>query len=77
VFIKTKGINPADLINALRARKISKVHLAETKISRVDLGYSINSVFESNSIYRTIKMLVNYVLSTFKIGDSLEFLAEK
>lgn len=76
-FVKTKGINPADLINSYKSRKIQKSNSTDPVLNRVDFGYSINSKFESNSASRGVKKIANMILNFFKIGDSLEFLAEK
>ena len=76
-LVKTKGINPADFINAYKREKIHRSDSSEQMTNRVDLGYSINSVFERNCASRIVKKVVNAFLNTFKIGDSLEFLAEK
>ena len=77
VFIKTKGINPADLLNSFKVKKLPKSGSTEPVCNRVNLGYSINSVFERNSILELVKRIANFVLNFCKIGDSLEFLAER
>ena len=76
-FVKTKGINPADLINRFKGRELQNSNANQPILNRVDFGYSINSIFEKNSASRGIKKIVNKILNFFNIGDSLEFLAEK
>jgi 2-polyprenyl-3-methyl-5-hydroxy-6-metoxy-1,4-benzoquinol methylase len=76
-FVKTKGINPADIINSYKAKKNQRTDSIEPFKNRVDLGYSINSFFERNIASRIVKGIVNSILNLLKIGDSLEFLAGK
>jgi 2-polyprenyl-3-methyl-5-hydroxy-6-metoxy-1,4-benzoquinol methylase len=76
-FVKTKGINPADAINFYKIKKRQRTDSFEQMSNRVDLGYSINSVFERNFALRIIKRTINSVLNLFKIGDSIEFLANR
>jgi len=76
-FVKTKGINPADAINFYKIKKRQRSDSFEQMSNRVDLGYSINSVFERNFALRIIKRTINSVLNLFKIGDSIEFLANR
>jgi 2-polyprenyl-3-methyl-5-hydroxy-6-metoxy-1,4-benzoquinol methylase len=75
--VKTKGINPADLINSLRSRKSIKSGPEKQTSNRVELGYSINSAFEKNSAARNVKRMVNTLLSALALGDSMEFLAKR
>ncbi len=75
--VKTKGINPADFINNLRSRESIKSVSEKQTLNRVELGYSINSVFEKNSAARIVKRMVNALLNAFGLGDSMEFLAKR
>ena len=76
VSVKTKGINPTDLIMNIKfARSADDIKVPS--FNRVELGYSLNSFFERNTASKLVKKLVNYFLSFLRAGDSLEFLVEK
>jgi len=75
--VKTKGFNPSDIINYVRDFQIRNKTSKKSSTDRVALGYSINSILEGNFALRVIKVLINFVLSIFKSGDSIEFLVKK
>ena len=76
-MLKSTGLNPVDLINCVGKINLRNSNSKPCKISRVDGGYAINSVFESRKILSIIKRAVNQALTIVGIGDSLNFLAEK
>jgi 2-polyprenyl-3-methyl-5-hydroxy-6-metoxy-1,4-benzoquinol methylase len=75
--VRTKGINPADLINSLRDGELIEGSSVKQTLNRVELGYSINSIFEKNIVLHIVKKIVNALLSSLKLGDSMEFLGAK
>ena len=77
VQVNTKGINPADLINNLKNSMSMKSNSEKQTLNRVELGYSINSIFEKNTASRIVKKIVNGLLISLKLGDSMEFIGKK
>jgi 2-polyprenyl-3-methyl-5-hydroxy-6-metoxy-1,4-benzoquinol methylase len=75
--LRTKGFNPSDIINYVRASQIRNKTSKQSSTDRVALGYSINSILEGNFALRVVKLMTNFVLSLLKSGDSIEFLVKK
>ena len=77
ISIKSRGINPYDLITKYRIKikvgKGSKI----SDLGRVDFGYNLNSTFSKNLVMRVIKNLIMAILGKTNLGDSLEFSAIK
>lgn len=77
ILIGSTGFNPIDIINLLRFKVDKQKSSDRNDIDRVSGGYAINSVFESRKTLALVKKLINRILTIFRIGDSLVFLAEK
>ena len=77
ISIKSRGINPYDLISKFRFISNSKSRRNISELGRVDFGYNLNSKFSKNLIMRTLKNIVMAFLGKTNIGDSLVFSAVK
>ena len=77
ISIKSRGINPYDLISKFRFISNSKTSRNISELGRVDFGYNLNSKFSKNLIMRTLKNIVMAFLGKTNIGDSLVFSAVK
>jgi 2-polyprenyl-3-methyl-5-hydroxy-6-metoxy-1,4-benzoquinol methylase len=77
ISIKSRGLNPYDLISKFRFKSNSKHSRDTPELGRVDFGYSLNSTFSKNLIMRVLKNIIMAFLSKTNIGDSLVFTAVK
>jgi SAM-dependent methyltransferase len=77
ISIKSRGINPYDLISMFRNKLKQKEKSNKPDLGRVDFGYNLNSTFSKNLIMRTLKGLIMAFLGKTNIGDSLVFSAVK
>ena len=77
ISVRSKGLNPYDLISSISSSFGRKV-VSDNKVSgRVDYGYKLNTKFSKNALTRVIKSQINLVLGLLNRGDSLEFRAVK
>ena len=77
ISIKSRGINPYDLISKYRDKLKQGGKSNKPDLGRVDYGYNLNSTFSRNLIMRTLKSLIMAFLGKTNIGDSLVFSAVK
>lgn len=85
VSVSTEGVNPFEIIHALRHRNKSPSNekkQAETKSSelafdRVDTSYELNLALSKSTSRRAVKNLLNYLLNVTRLGDSIKIRAEK
>jgi hypothetical protein len=69
---RTQAVNPAELLAALR-RGGPQLDPG----SRVDSGYRLNEALSANARGAAVKRLVNFVLSSTRLGDSIRLLARR
>lgn len=82
VSISTQGVNPFEIIHALRHRDKPKSKPEETQPSeadfdRVDTAYELNFALSKSTSRRAVKNLLNYLLSITRLGDSIKIRAER
>lgn len=77
ISIKSRGINPYDLIFKLRVKFKLESKSNKPDLGRVDFGYNLNSTFSRNIFMRFLKELVMVILNKTNFGDSLIFTAVK
>lgn len=82
--VSTEGINPFEIIHALRRgkslqneREQESNETAEPVFDRVETGYELNAALSNSTSRRAIKNLLNNVLDVTRLGDSLKIWAEK
>ena len=77
ISIKSRGINPYDLISKYRRKLKPGGSSTMPDLGRVDFGYNLNSTFSKNIIMRVLKNIIMTFLGKTNIGDSLVFTAIK
>jgi 2-polyprenyl-3-methyl-5-hydroxy-6-metoxy-1,4-benzoquinol methylase len=77
ISIKSRGINPYDLISKYRRNLKSSAGTNMPDLGRVDFGYSLNATFSRSIIMKIFKNVINAILGKTNIGDSLLFMAIK
>ncbi len=77
ISVKSRGLNPYDLITKFRIASKSKRSQNVNDLGRVDFGYNLNSTFSKNFVMRAIKVMITAILAKTNIGDSLVFSAVK
>jgi SAM-dependent methyltransferase len=79
VRVAAEGINPFELLQALRTAKRSEVGEPEQPAStdRVATGYQLNEALMASPMRRRVKTALNGLLNLGRLGDSLKIWAEK
>lgn len=77
VSVKSRGLNPYDLISKFRSVTNSNPSSHAPGLGRVDFGYNLNSTFTKSAKMRFLKHIVMAFLAKTNIGDSLVFTAKK
>ena len=73
--VVTEGVNPAEILGALRGRAAPSAHAASAE--RVKTGYELNEFLAASPSRRALKGFANGVLRACRLGDSLKIRAEK
>lgn len=84
VRVLTQGVNPFEIIHALRNGKNlpdkEKSEIEESvklPFNRVEKGYELNAALLNSASRRAVKNLLNNLLNVTHLGDSLKIWAEK
>jgi 2-polyprenyl-3-methyl-5-hydroxy-6-metoxy-1,4-benzoquinol methylase len=77
IEINSRGFNPYDVLKTMRGKFTSCNKKNTVDLGRVQLGYELVDALGKNSFLRFMRDSINWVLSFFHIGDSLEFRAIK
>jgi hypothetical protein len=81
--VSAQGVNPFEIIRALRNGKKSFAVDKENKnndektFNRVETAYELNAALSSSGTRRAVKNLLNRMLGISRLGDSLKIWAEK
>jgi SAM-dependent methyltransferase len=75
--VATEGVNPYELLQALRRRKPQEEAAQQQSNARVESAYSLNEALMANPSRRLLKNALNNLLNIGRIGDSLKIRAEK
>ncbi len=76
VRILTQGVNPFEIVHALRFGNNKSRQNAEIQ-SEPTTAYELNSALSKSTSRRAVKNLLNYLLNITRLGDSLKIWAEK
>ena len=76
VGIATEGVNPYELLQALRGRS-PQGETGQQSNARVESAYSLNEALMASPSRRLLKSALNNLLNLGRIGDSLKIRAEK
>ncbi len=81
--VSTQGVNPLEIIHALRNGKVLQAEKKEINktdertFNRVETGYELNAALSASASRRAVKNLLNRMLDISRLGDSLKIWAEK
>ncbi len=73
ISISTLGLNPAEIVNHFRARRLS----GEERFDRVATGYELNERMTVSPAGKLVKQTANVFLNALQMGDSLKIFAQK
>jgi hypothetical protein len=76
IKISSSGLNPHDLLRALRIWNTSGSMLAEDNWGRVEFGYSLGELSQRRGFSSTRK-IIEALLRMTGSGDTLTFVAER
>lgn len=84
VRVFTEGINPYELLAAWRSPKTNgtraggeELQSEESQTNFLDARYSLNESLTKSPLRKTLKDIINFVLSVSRQGDSIKIYAEK
>lgn len=75
IRIRSRGLNPYDQLNKIR--KVLRIESRNPLLDRVDFGYNLNEHMTANRWRRSLKALLNGLLSLMNLGDTLVFSAKR
>ena len=75
--IVTHGLNPFEILNAMRRRKPAQQNNGVGGFQRVQSSYRLNEKLTKNHFNRAVKAMLNETLALTRMGDSLKIWAVK